>query len=108
MDRYSTNTFPTWQLAHPFRYLAHNGEINTLRGNLNAMRARERLLKSPLFGDDLAKLLPLIEPGQSDSASLDNMFELLVAAGRSPEHAMLMLIPQAWIQIKVRFVKNVE
>ena len=95
-QRYSTNTFPTWQLAHPFRYLAHNGEINTLRGNLNAMRARERLLKSPLFGDDLAKLLPLIEPGQSDSASLDNMFELLVAAGRSPEHAMLMLIPQAW------------
>jgi len=95
-QRYSTNTFPTWQLAHPFRYLAHNGEINTLRGNLNAMRARERLLKSPLFGDDLAKLLPLIEPGQSDSASLDNMFELLVAAGRAPEHAMLMLIPQAW------------
>ncbi|MBR4718345.1 MAG: glutamate synthase subunit alpha, partial [Lentisphaeria bacterium] len=95
-QRYSTNTFPTWQLAHPFRYLAHNGEINTLRGNLNAMRARERLLKSELFGDDLAKLLPLIEPGQSDSASLDNMFELLVAAGRSPEHAMLMLIPQAW------------
>ena len=95
-QRYSTNTFPTWQLAHPFRYLAHNGEINTLRGNLNAMRAREHLLKSELFGDDLAKLLPLIEPGQSDSASLDNMFELLVAAGRSPEHAMLMLIPQAW------------
>ncbi len=95
-QRYSTNTFPTWQLAHPFRYLAHNGEINTLRGNLNAMRAREHLLKSPLFGDDLVKLLPLIEPGQSDSASLDNMFELLVAAGRSPEHAMLMLIPQAW------------
>ncbi len=97
-QRYSTNTFPTWQLAHPFRYLAHNGEINTLRGNLNALKGRERLLKSPLFGDDIAKLMPLIEPGQSDSASLDNMFELLVAAGRPLEHAMLMLIPQAWGQ----------
>ena len=95
-QRYSTNTFPTWQLAHPFRCLAHNGEINTLRGNLNALKARERLLKSPLFGGDLAKLLPLIEPGQSDSACLDNMLELLVAAGRSVEHAMLMLMPQAW------------
>ena len=95
-QRYSTNTFPTWQLAHPFRYLAHNGEINTLRGNLNALKAREKLLRSPLFGDDLQKLLPLIDPGQSDSASLDNMLELLTAAGRPVEHAMLMLIPQAW------------
>ncbi len=95
-QRYSTNTFPTWQLAHPFRYLAHNGEINTLRGNLNALKAREKLLKSPLFGDDMAKLLPLIDAGQSDSASLDNMLELLVAAGRPVEHAMLMLMPQAW------------
>ena len=95
-QRYSTNTFPTWQLAHPFRCLAHNGEINTLRGNLNAMKAREKLLSSPLFGEDLAKILPLIEPGQSDSACLDNMLELLVAAGRPVEHAMLMLIPQAW------------
>ena len=95
-QRYSTNTFPTWNLAHPFRYLAHNGEINTLRGNLNALKARERLMESPLFGDDLKKLLPLIDAGQSDSASLDNMFELLVAAGRPMEHAMLMLLPQAW------------
>ena len=95
-QRYSTNTFPTWQLAHPFRCLAHNGEINTLRGNLNALKARERLLASPLFGDDLRKLLPLIESGQSDSACLDNMLELLAAAGRRIEHAMLMLIPQAW------------
>ena len=95
-QRYSTNTFPTWQLAHPFRCLAHNGEINTLRGNLNALKSRERLLKSALLGDDLQKLLPLIEPGQSDSACLDNMLELLTAAGRSIEHAMLMLIPQAW------------
>ena len=97
-QRYSTNTFPTWQLAHPFRYLAHNGEINTLRGNLNALKGREKLLRSPLFGEDIAKLMPLIEPGQSDSASLDNMFELLVAAGRPLEHAMLMLMPQAWGQ----------
>ena len=95
-QRYSTNTFPTWELAHPFRMLAHNGEINTLKGNLNALRTRERDLASPLFGDDIAKLLPLVRDGQSDSASLDNMFELLVAAGRDPAHAMLMLMPQAW------------
>lgn len=95
-QRYSTNTFPTWQLAHPFRYLAHNGEINTLRGNLNLLRSREPFFRSELFGDDLAKLLPLIGPGQSDSGSLDNMLELLVACGRRLEHAMLMLIPQAW------------
>ena len=81
-QRYSTNTFPTWNLAHPFRYLAHNGEINTLRGNLNQLRAREPFLASELFGDDMRKLLPLIPEGQSDSACLDNMFELLVAAGR--------------------------
>ena len=95
-QRYSTNTFPSWELAHPFRMLAHNGEINTLKGNLNALAARESALASPLFGDELKKLLPLIRPGQSDSASLDNMFELLVAAGREPAHAMLMLMPQAW------------
>ena len=95
-QRYSTNTFPTWELAHPFRMLAHNGEINTLKGNLNALRAREQRLASPLFGDDLKKVLPLVRDGQSDSASLDNMFELLVAAGRDPAHAMLMLMPQAW------------
>ena len=95
-QRYSTNTFPTWNLAHPFRYLAHNGEINTLRGNLNSLRAREPFLASELFGDDMAKILPLVAPGQSDSASLDNMFELLVAAGRDLAHALLMLMPQAW------------
>lgn len=95
-QRYSTNTFPTWNLAHPFRYLAHNGEINTLRGNLNQLRAREPFLASELFGDDMRKLLPLIPEGQSDSACLDNMFELLVAAGRPLSHAMLMLMPQAW------------
>lgn len=95
-QRYSTNTFPTWNLAHPFRYLAHNGEINTLRGNRNALKAREPFLASDLFGDDMKKLLPLISDGQSDSASLDNMFELLTASGRDLCHAMLMLIPQAW------------
>ena len=95
-QRYSTNTFPTWPLAHPFRYLAHNGEINTLRGNLNSLKAREPHLHSEILGDDLQKLLPLIASNQSDSASLDNMFELLVAAGRSLPHAILMMMPQAW------------
>ena len=95
-QRYSTNTFPSWELAHPFRAIAHNGEINALKGNLNALAAREVSLASPLFGDELKKLLPVVHGGQSDSASLDNMFELLVAAGRDAPHAMMMLIPQAW------------
>ncbi len=97
-QRYSTNTFPTWNLAHPFRYLAHNGEINTLRGNLNHLRGREPYLQSELLGDDLKEILPLIDKGLSDSAALDNMFELLTASGRSLCHSMLMLIPQAWGQ----------
>lgn len=95
-QRYSTNTFPSWELAQPFRYLAHNGEINTLRGNLNAMRSRERNLRSDLIGADIGKLLPVIDEAGSDSACLDNAFELLTAAGREPEHALLMLVPQAW------------
>ena len=95
-QRYSTNTFPTWELAHPFRYIAHNGEINTLKGNLNNLAGREPQFSSSLLGDDLKEILPLIKEGQSDSASLDNMFELLVASGRDLCHAMLMLIPQAW------------
>ncbi|MGA1995676.1 MAG: glutamate synthase large subunit, partial [Bryobacteraceae bacterium] len=95
-QRFSTNTFPTWQLAHPFRYIAHNGEINTLRGNVNWMHARESVLRSPLFGDDLKKLFPVIEPGGSDSAAFDNALELLVMAGRDITHAMAMLIPEAW------------
>ncbi|MBR0459805.1 MAG: glutamate synthase large subunit [Victivallales bacterium] len=95
-QRYSTNTFPTWQLAQPFRLLAHNGEINTLRGNLNQALARESLLKCELFDGDLAKLLPLIDERQSDSACLDNMAELLTLAGRWLPHVMLMLVPQAW------------
>lgn len=95
-QRYSTNTFPSWPLAHPFRYIAHNGEINTLKGNINQMRSRERDLHSPLFGDSISKVLPVIRPGQSDSASLDNVVELLSHSGRSLPHTMMMLIPQAW------------
>jgi len=95
-QRFSTNTFPTWHLAHPYRYIAHNGEINTLRGNVNWMHARQSVLESPLFGDDLKKLFPIIQPGGSDSAAFDNALELLLMAGRSLPHAMAMLIPEAW------------
>ena len=95
-QRFSTNTFPTWQLAHPFRYIAHNGEINTLRGNVNWMHARQSVLASPLFGDDIKKLFPIIQPGGSDSAAFDNALELLLMSGRSIQHAMAMLIPEAW------------
>jgi len=95
-QRFSTNTFPTWQLAHPFRMIAHNGEINTLRGNYNWMRAREKGTSSPLLGADLEKIWPLIYPGQSDSASFDNALELLVMGGYSLAHAMMMMIPEAW------------
>ncbi|HEY7307384.1 MAG TPA: glutamate synthase large subunit [Bryobacteraceae bacterium] len=94
-QRFSTNTFPTWQLAHPFRYLCHNGEINTVRGNVNWMNARNSVISSPQF-DDIKKLLPIIQPGVSDSASLDNAAELLTMAGRSLPHVMAMLIPEAW------------
>jgi len=95
-QRYSTNTFPSWQLAQPFHLLAHNGEINTLRGNANRMRAREALLESTLFGPDIERLKPIIVEGGSDSAMLDNMLELLVLGGRSLPHAMMMLVPEAW------------
>jgi glutamate synthase (NADPH/NADH) large chain len=95
-QRFSTNTFPSWQLAHPYRYIAHNGEINTLRGNVNWMHARQSLLQSKLFGDDIRKLFPIIAPGGSDSANLDNAVELLFQAGRSLPHVMAMLIPEAW------------
>ncbi len=94
-QRFSTNTFPTWQLAHPFRYICHNGEINTVRGNANWMNARQNVMTSPLF-DDFKKLLPVIQPGVSDSATLDNAVELLTMTGRSLPHAMAMLIPEAW------------
>lgn len=95
-SRYSTNTFPTWDLAQPFRFLAHNGEINTLRGNINWMKAREGLLESPLFGKDIEKIKPIIDPSKSDSAILDNVFELLTLSGRSLPHSMIILIPGAW------------
>ncbi len=95
-QRYSTNTLPTWHLAHPFRMLAHNGEINTLRGNINRMRAREALLSSPLFGPDLEKIKPVLNEEGSDSAIFDNALELLVRAGRSLPHAMMMMIPEAY------------
>jgi len=97
-SRYSTNTFPTWNLSQPFRFIAHNGEINTLRGNINWMRSRQSLLKSQLFGKDLKKILPVIVPGGSDSATIDNVFELLTLSGRSLAHAISMLIPSAWEQ----------
>lgn len=95
-QRFSTNTFPTWDLAHPFRMIAHNGEINTVRGNINWMAARQGAMRSKWLGDDLKKLWPLIIDGQSDSASFDNALELLVMGGYSLPHAMMMLIPEAW------------
>jgi glutamate synthase (NADPH/NADH) large chain len=95
-QRFSTNTFPSWKLAHPYRFIAHNGEINTVRGNVNWMNARRRTLESPLLGADLDKMWPLIPHGQSDTACLDNALELLIAGGYSLPHAMMLLIPEAW------------
>jgi glutamate synthase (NADPH/NADH) large chain len=95
-QRFSTNTFPSWDLAHPFRMIAHNGEINTLRGNVNWIRARQGAISSPVLGADLGKIWPLIYAGQSDSASFDNALELLVMGGYSVAHAMMMMIPEAW------------
>ena len=95
-QRYSTNTFPTWDLAHPFRFLCHNGEINTLRANINWMNTRQHLFQSELFGDDMQKLFPIATPGASDSAVFDNAVELLYHTGRSLPHAIMMLIPEAW------------
>ena len=96
-QRFSTNTFPSWRLAHPYRFLCHNGEINTVRGNVNWIQARRQAMSSALMGADLGKLVPLILPGQSDTACLDNALELLVTAGGySLSHAMMMLIPEAW------------
>ncbi len=95
-SRFSTNTFPSWDRAHPYRYLAHNGEINTLRGNINWMKAREALFDSDVFGDDIKKILPIVNPNGSDSAKFDNTFELLVLAGRSLPHAAMMMIPEPW------------
>jgi glutamate synthase domain-containing protein 2/glutamate synthase domain-containing protein 1/glutamate synthase domain-containing protein 3 len=94
--RFSTNTFPTWDLAHPFRMIAHNGEINTLRGNKNWMSARQHVMESPYYGKDLKRMLPISMEEQSDSATFDNVLELLVMSGRSLPHAMMMMIPEAW------------
>ena len=95
-QRFSTNTFPSWDLAHPFRLICHNGEINTVRGNINWIRARQGAISSPILGKDLDKIWPLIYAGQSDSASFDNALELLVMGGYSIAHAMMMMIPEAW------------
>ncbi|MGH7307631.1 MAG: glutamate synthase central domain-containing protein, partial [Candidatus Rokuibacteriota bacterium] len=95
-QRFSTNTFPSWPLAHPYRYIAHNGEINTLRGNINWMRARQALCQSDVLGDDLRKIFPVTREGLSDSATFDNVLEFLVMSGRSLPHAILMMIPEPW------------
>ncbi|MBM4255089.1 MAG: glutamate synthase large subunit [Deltaproteobacteria bacterium] len=95
-SRFSTNTFPSWERAHPYRYLIHNGEINTLRGNENWMHARQSMLSSPLFGDDLQKLFPIIQEDGSDSTKFDNCLEFLVLSGRSLPHAVMMMIPEPW------------
>ena len=95
-SRFSTNTFPSWERAHPYRYIAHNGEINTLRGNINWMHARQALFESELFGDDIKKILPIINPNGSDSGDVRQCLELLVLAGRSLPHAMMMMIPEPW------------
>src|SRR5687767_13275274 len=95
-QRFSTNTFPSWPLAHPYRYVAHNGEINTLRGNINWMHAREAMCESDLLGGDLKKILPIIREGGSDTATFDNVLEFLVMTGRSLPHAVLMMIPEPW------------
>ncbi len=95
-SRFSTNTFPSWDRAHPYRCIAHNGEINTLRGNINWMRAREALFESPLFGDDIKKIPPIVNPNGSDSSMFDNVLELMVLSGRSMPHAVMMMIPEPW------------
>ncbi|GBF21796.1 MULTISPECIES: glutamate synthase large subunit [Arenibacter] len=95
-QRFSTNTFPTWDLAQPFRYMCHNGEINTLRGNVSRMRSREELMKSDWFGDEIKNIIPIILPGKSDSATMDMVVELLLMTGRSLPEVMMILVPEAW------------
>ena len=95
-QRFSTNTFPTWDLAQPFRYMCHNGEINTLRGNVSRMRSREELMESDLFGEEIKQILPTVLPGKSDSASMDMVVELLLMTGRSLPEVMMMMVPEAW------------
>ena len=105
-QRFSTNTFPSWKLAHPYRMVAHNGEINTLRGNVNWMAARQASVSSPLFGNDISKLWPISYEGQSDTACFDNALEFLVQGGYSLAHAMMMLIPEAWAANGPAFVRS--
>jgi glutamate synthase (ferredoxin) len=95
-SRFSTNTFPSWERAHPYRYIAHNGEINTMRGNINWMTARQSLFASDLFGDDIQKIKPAINVDGSDSTIFDNALELLTLSGRSLPHAMMMMVPEPW------------
>src|SRR5260370_39390027 len=95
-SRFSTNPFPNWARAHPYRYVCHNGEINTLRGNINWMHARQRLFASELFGEGIRKILPVIDADGSDSAMFDNALEMLTLTGRSLPHAMRMMIPEPW------------
>ncbi len=95
-SRFSTNTFPSWDRSHPYRYIIHNGEINTLRGNINWMHAREAMLETDLFGPDLEKIFPIIQPDGSDSANFDNCVEFLTLAGRPIEHTVMMMIPEPW------------
>ena len=100
-QRYSTNTFPDWALAQPFRYVAHNGEINTIQGNINWMRVREPDLRSPLWGERISELTPVIKPGSSDSFAFDNVFELLTLSGRDPLHTAMMMVPEAYQHVKL-------
>src|SRR5690606_19543092 len=95
-QRFSTNTFPTWDLAQPFRYMCHNGEINTLRGNVARMFSRQELMESKWFGSEIKNILPIVLPGKSDSASMDMVVELLIMTGRSLPEVMMMLVPEAW------------
>jgi glutamate synthase domain-containing protein 1 len=95
-SRFSTNTFPSWERAHPYRYVAHNGEINTLRGNINWMHARQSMFESELFGDDLSRAQPIVNIDGSDSGIFDNTLELMTLAGRSLPHAVMMMIPEPW------------
>ena len=104
-QRFSTNTFPSWELAHLYRMIAHNGEINTVKGNFNWLRARERAVETAVLGDDVKKLLPIIYEGQSDTACLDNMLELLVMSGYPLAQAVMLTIPEAWEQAKDRWIR---
>ena len=107
-QNFSTNTFPSWDLAQPFRMICHNGEINTLRGNVNWMNARKHMMSSKFLGEDLKKIWPIISEGQSDSACFDNALELLIMGGYTLSHAMMLLIPEAWQNNKALWIKIEE